>query len=159
MLAACRPPATSPESALPVGEVLSEQATAGFARADGPRAFTFPADHGPHPEFRSEWWYLTGHLQAGDRRFGYQLTIFRQALSPLRSGPPRPSAWATRQVYMGHLAITDVDGRRFTAFERLAREGLGLAGAGPDKVWVEDWQLSPDFPITFAAREATRSCR
>ena len=153
-LAACRSPDAPTPAALPVGGVLSEADTAGFARADGPRAFTFPADHGPHPGVRSEWWYLTGHLQAGPRRFGYQLTIFRQALAPSRSGPPRSSSWASRQVYMGHLAITDVDGRRFSAFERLAREGLDLGGADATKVWVEDWQLTPDFPIDIRAREA-----
>ena len=153
LLAACRAPATPPQAALPVGEVLSAADTAGFARATLPRAFDFPADHGPHPEFRSEWWYLTGHLQAGARRFGYQLTIFRQALAPATLAPPRPSAWASRQVYMGHLAVTDVEGHRFSAFERLAREGLGLGGAGADRVWVEDWQLSPDFPLTLTARE------
>jgi predicted secreted hydrolase len=55
---------------------------------------------------------------------------------------------------MGHLAITDVDGRRFSAFERLAREGLGLGGANATRVWVEDWQLSPDFPVSLRAQGA-----
>jgi predicted secreted hydrolase len=139
-----------------VGAVLGGAETAGFARASGPRLFQFPADHGPHPDFRSEWWYLTGQLRAGPRRFGYQLTIFRQALAP--QAPPRASAWATRQVYMGHLAITDVDRARFVAFERLAREGLGLGGAGarPYRVWVEDWTMAGQdadlFPLALHAR-------
>jgi predicted secreted hydrolase len=126
--------------------VLGGADTAGFARADAPRAFAFPADHGPHPSFRSEWWYFTGQLAARDgrraRRFGYQLTIFRQALAP--DAPARASAWATRQVYLGHLALADLDGGRFFAFERTAREGLGLAGAtaAPLRVWVEDWEIA-----------------
>jgi predicted secreted hydrolase len=151
VLASCRPAAPPQEAALPVDGVLSGDDTAGFARALAPRDFSFPADHGPHPEFRSEWWYLTGHLQAGSRRFGYQLTIFRQALAP--QAVPRASAWASRQVYMGHLAITDVEGRRFVAFERMAREGLGLGGAEAAAVWVDDWRLTPSFPITLTARD------
>jgi predicted secreted hydrolase len=143
----------APPPALAVGGVLSAGDTRGFARALAPRPFDFPADHGPHPEFRSEWWYLTGHLQAGPRRFGYQLTFFRQALAP--ESPPRPSAWASRQAYMAHLAVTDEQGRRFLAFERLSREGLGLAGAraAPFRVWLEDWHLEGIFPITVRASE------
>ena len=150
LLLACRAEAPAPEAAMQVGQVLAGD-EAGFARALTPRAFSFPADHGPHPQFRSEWWYLTGHLQAGERRFGYQFTIFRQALAP--EAPARPSAWATRQAFMAHLAISDEAGHRFVAFERLAREGLGLAGATADRVWVEDWRLRPVFPLEVAAAE------
>jgi predicted secreted hydrolase len=150
-------PALSPTGLLSAGD------TAGFARATVPRPFTFPADHGPHPEFRTEWWYFTGVLTArganqGNRRFGYQLTIFRQALAP--NAPARDSAWAARDVYMAHLAVTDVQGRRFAAFERIARGGLALAGAQaePFRVWVEGWQMrGPEtggdiFPLTLHAR-------
>jgi predicted secreted hydrolase len=114
----------------------------GFARADRPRVFRFPEDHGPHPEYRSEWWYFTGNLDAGpDRRFGFQLTLFRFGLDA--SPPPRRSAWAASQAFMGHLALTDVAAGRFHAFERVARGALGLAGArgGPALVWVEDWRV------------------
>jgi len=150
MLVSCRPRAPAPEPLLQVGQVLSG-VEAGFERAVASRAFSFPADHGPHPGFRSEWWYLTGHLHAGPRRFGYQLTIFRQALAP--AAPERASAWATRQAFMGHLAVTDEAGRRFVAFERLAREGLRLAGAGAAQVRVEDWSMRPTFPIELHAGE------
>jgi predicted secreted hydrolase len=150
------PPAAGPT--LAVGAVLSGGEQAGFARALGPRRFTFPADHGPHPEFRSEWWYVTGQLRAGERRFGYQFTIFRQALAP--AAPPRPSAWASRQVYLGHLAVSDIGAGRFDSFERVAREGLGLGGAQavPLRVWVEDWSLEREgqvdglFPLRLRAR-------
>ncbi|RMF56618.1 MAG: carotenoid 1,2-hydratase, partial [Bacteroidetes bacterium] len=92
--------------------------TVGYARATAVRPFVFPEDHGPHPDFKSEWWYLTGNLAAADgRRFGYELTIFRFALAP-PDGTVRASAWATRQLYMGHFAVTDVAGRRFFPFER-----------------------------------------
>jgi predicted secreted hydrolase len=159
-----RPPPRPAAPALTATGALGEGETAGFARATGPRRFVFPADHGPHGDFRSEWWYLTGQLRAGGRRFGYQLTIFRQALAA--QSPPRASAWATRQVYMGHLAVTDVEGGRFLATERLAREGLGLAGAqggrgrppAPVRVWVEDWTMTGGagdlFPLALHARSA-----
>ncbi len=117
-----------------------------YARAVAPRPFAFPADHGPHPEFRTEWWYFTGNLAAADgRAFGYQLTFFRQAVAPESpDDTPRASAWAARQVYLAHFAVTDVEGRRFHAFERFARGAAGLAGADlvPERglrVFLEDW--------------------
>ncbi len=122
----------------------------GFERALAPRPFVFPDDDGPHAGFRSEWWYFTGVLRApdggaGTRRFGYEMTIFRQALAPRVA--QRASAWATRDVYMAHFAMTDVDGAqgepRFHAYERFARDGLALAGARarPFTVWVDDWRM------------------
>ncbi len=124
--------------------------TAGFARATGPRDFSFPADHGPHPDFRIEWWYFTGNLATADgRRFGYQLTVFRRALAPPGAADERGSDWATRQAYMAHLALTDVGGRRFRAFERTARGAAGLAGARarPFRVWVGSWRATgPQAP-------------
>ena len=66
-----------------VTDLLGSRPAPGFARAMAPRALSFPADHGPHPEFRSEWWYYTGNLAAANgRHFGFQLTFFRAALSP-----------------------------------------------------------------------------
>ena len=113
-----------------------------FARATESRPLRFPQDHGPHPAYRSEWWYFTGNLaDPAGRRFGFQLTLFRFGLSA--RAVERASAWATSQVYMGHLGLTDVGGERFHARERVAREALGLAGASRDplRVWVEDWVL------------------
>ena len=114
--------------------------TAGFTRAMAPRPFVFPADHGPHGEFRTEWWYYTGNLHAADgRHVGFQLTFFRIALAP--AAIVRASAWASREVYMAHFALTDTAGRRFGAWSRLSRAALGLAGAQapPFRVWVDDW--------------------
>jgi predicted secreted hydrolase len=112
----------------------------GYARAIEPRRFLFPADHAPHPEFRTEWWYYTGNLEAaGGRRFGFQLTFFRSALAP--GMPARESAWATRQAWLAHFTVTDVEGGRFHSFERWSRGAIGLAGARgePFRVWVKDW--------------------
>lgn len=128
-------------------DLLGEDGSTGFARAVEPRDFHFPADHGPHPAYRSEWWYVTGNLWSSNgRRFGFEWTVFRFALSPL--APSSPSAWATNQVYMGHFAVTDPEGGRFHAHERFARGALGLAGAASPalgerpRVWLEDWELS-----------------
>lgn len=119
---------------------LSAGDTTGFARAYEPREFRFPEDDGPHPEYRTEWWYWTGNLRAADgRRFGYQLTFFRQALAP----GVRDSAWRSGQLYFANFALTDVDGRRFHAFERFNRGAAGLAGARafPFAVWLDDWSV------------------
>lgn len=136
-------------------DLLSDADVAGYARALAPRPFDFPADHGPHPDFRQEWWYYTGNLATADgRRFGYQLTFFRFALAP----PPaaqRASAWAGDQVYLAHFALTDVAGNRLYQQERSSRAALGLAGAQaePFRVWLEDWSAAgaPLFPMTLRA--------
>jgi predicted secreted hydrolase len=153
-----RPPArpVSVATPLPLAELLSQDA-AGFARIDPPWSFHFPADHGAHPAFRSESWIFSGQLATPQgRRFGFQLGFFRLALTP--QPPPSPSAWATHQVYRAHLAISDVTGEHFHAFERYSRAALGLSGASdaPVRVWLEDWaiQVPTDSgdPPTFQVR-------
>ena len=115
----------------------------GFEKAIDPRAFVFPQDHGPHPGFRNEWWYVTGNLD-GDagRRFGFELTIFRFALTP--TAPASASSWRSNQVYIAHFAVTDADGERFLAAERFSRGAAGLAGAQaePFRVWIDDWEIA-----------------
>lgn len=115
-----------------------------FSRATEVKPLIFPQDHGPHPDFQTEWWYYTGNLQAEDgRRFGYQLTFFRRALLPLEALQERPSHWAASQVYMAHFALSDVSTPKFQAFERLARGAAGLSGAqaAPFRVWLQDWSV------------------
>ena len=136
-----RPARPTLRASLSAVEALRGDPASGFARALVPRAFAFPVDHGPHPEFRTEWWYWTGNLQAtpAGARFGFQLTFFRTAL--VSAAGPRRSAWAARDVYMAHLALTDVAGGRFHARDRWARGALDLAGAtaAPLRVWLGDW--------------------
>ncbi|MCZ7544800.1 MAG: carotenoid 1,2-hydratase [Anaerolineae bacterium] len=130
---------------------------AGFAHADGPRAFRFPEDHGPHPDYQTEWWYYTGNLEAaGGRRFGYQLTFFRRAMAPPAARAARASAWAADQVYLAHFAVSDVDSARYQAFERFARGAAGLAGAEspPYRVWLEDWRVDEIAPGVYQMRAA-----
>jgi predicted secreted hydrolase len=143
----------APRSTVAVRDALGDGSTEGFALALSPRAFVFPADHGPHRDFRTEWWYYTGNLRdRTGRHFGFQLTFFRFALAP--GMPVRASAWASRQAYMAHFALTDTAGRRFTAASRSTRQALDLAGAEarPFRVWVEDWSAEGVVGDAMAAR-------
>ena len=128
--------------------VFSEEED-GYARVTGPCRLEFPADHGAHPDFRTEWWYYTGNLETEEGRpFGFQLTIFRRQISPpeaRKEWPDPPSAWRTQQVYLGHAALTDIsDGRHYSA-EDIARGALQLAGVRqtPDTttVFLKRWRI------------------
>lgn len=155
-LVACDP-ATPPDSetaaTIPVDQRMGNIPDPGFARALQVREFSFPRDHGPHPEYATEWWYFTGNLRTPDgRRFGYQLTLFRIGLQP---GTPTPdSAWRTRQIYMGHLAISDIARGQHHSAERFARAAAGLAGAelSPLRVWLGPWSIRGDAHATFPLR-------
>jgi predicted secreted hydrolase len=128
-------------------EAVNAGNSEGFERVITPRPFVFPADHGPHPTFQTEWWYYTGNLTAENgRRFGFQLTFFRRALSPYP--PVRESAWATNEIYMAHFAVSDIDGGQFYAFERFSRAAAGLAGASgePFRVFLNDWSVEGSGP-------------
>ena len=152
-LAACAPPSSS--AARTGIRFLAEGASDGFARAIEPYEFSFPRDHGPHPEFRTEWWYFTGNLQGDeDRHFGFEVTFFRIALEA--EPALRSSAWASNQIWMAHFALTDTARRRFASAERLSRESLGLAGAShePFRVWVEDWRVAEQDDGSFRLRAA-----
>ena len=88
-------------------EILSGDSGEGFARAVEPMNLVFPKDHGPHPDYKTEWWYYTGNLKTDNgREFGYQLTFFRRALAAKM--PVRKSRLGTNQIYMAHFALTDV---------------------------------------------------
>jgi predicted secreted hydrolase len=157
------PASTTPLRArLSVAEALDSGHVDGFARALVPQPFAFPADHGPHPPFRTEWWYWTGNLRtvgddAGARRFGFQLTFFRTALAAAVGA--RDSAWGARDVYLAHLALTDVESGQLHARERWARAALDLAGATatPFRVWLGDWaaegRTADGFPVRLRAGE------
>jgi predicted secreted hydrolase len=149
------------QASLAVSAALGSGDLAGFARAMAPRPFSFPADHGPHAEFRTEWWYYTGNLEtSAGRHFGFQLTFFRTALaSPAAVAATRASAWSASQLYLAHFALTDTAGRRFHARSRLSRDALGLAGARaiPFHVWTEDWSAESEaasgLPVRLRAGE------
>jgi predicted secreted hydrolase len=155
LLSACGNPAedSSPQR-LSAADILGSNDVEGFLRAEQPRLFSFPEDHGRHDGFRNEWWYLTGNLETeAGRRYGYQVTFFSTAI---RAGDKSEcvadmSAWCTNAIWMGHAAISDVSEDVHYAAERFTRQEPGLAGTSlnPFRVWLQDWKLfsgADDFP-------------
>ena len=128
-----------------LAELLGAGNVAGYASARQPRTFHFPEDHGPHPDFRNEWWYVTGNLDGpGGERFGFELTIFRFSLAPPGEAiNENKSDWKTDQVYIGHFAVSDIDNEEFHVAQRFSRGSMGLAGAQalPFRVWLDDWSI------------------
>lgn len=103
--------------------------------------YEFPKDHFNHPQFQTEWWYYTGNVKTADgRRFGFELTFFRQGIDR-KAG--NASTWAVRDLYFAHLALSDLDGGEFYHSERFNRAGPGLAGASLEqmRVWNGNWQV------------------
>ncbi len=126
-------------AACSAGAALAQQHST-WRNAEPGRVLRLPVDHASHPEYRLEWWYYTGNLTSTDgRRFGYQLTFFRIGVDPL---PANPSRWAVRDLFMGHVAVTDI-GVRHQGVEKLSRPGVGWAGARTDgyHVWIDDWSV------------------
>jgi predicted secreted hydrolase len=103
--------------------------------------YQFPRDHFDHPDYKTEWWYYTGNLKSADgRRFGFELTFFRQGVN---RDAAASGDWSVRDIYLAHLALSDMAGRHFYHTERLNRAGPGLAGASLDqqRVWNGNWQV------------------
>lgn len=144
-----------PEAAFDVtGALAGEDAAEGFARVTGPEPLSFPEDHLPHPEYRHEWWYVTGNVEDDTgRHFGFQVTLFRFNVAP--DMPERESALATDQLWMAHLAVTDTESGEFHHRERFVRGAAGLAGstADPFRIHAEDWVMAGDdeamMPLTL----------
>lgn len=127
--------------------------------------YSFPRDHFDHPRFRTEWWYFTGNVRATNgHRFGYELTFFRHALR--YDLPPDANIWDIRDGWMAHLALSDIDGKRFRNVERFNRSGSGIAGVdgGRGLIWNGNWQvqwngqqqrlrgIAPEFSIDLALK-------
>ena len=118
--------------------VLAQTTPDGFAIPQAGRAFVFPRDHGSHPEFRTEWWYLTGHLDgAKGRRFGFQVTFFRQA--------SRVGQGGVQLLHLAHAALLDAASGTFVHEEKLNREGWDAAASETTlDVWNANWSLKLD---------------
>lgn len=133
----------------------------GFAMPDPDYRLSFPADHGPHPDFRIEWWYLTANLRdAEGRDYGVQWTLFRSALRPYSVAdqpPDQQKGWQSPQMWMGHAALTTSD-RHFVA-ERLARGGIGQAGVRitPFEAWIDDWSMAGADDLSYLTLRASGS--
>ncbi|HVG22725.1 MAG TPA: carotenoid 1,2-hydratase, partial [Thermoanaerobaculia bacterium] len=101
--------------------------------------FAFPRDHGAHPEFKTEWWYYTGHLRTGDgRRYGFEVTFFRVGVSRERV----ETRWDLRAIMPAHFAITDLQAKDFRYYEKLNRASVFTAEAAEGKldVFNEGWR-------------------
>lgn len=119
-------------------------AAADFAPVLPGRRLAFPADHGAHPDFRTEWWYATGWLALPDGSpLGFQVTFFRVRTG---IGEASPSAFAPRQLVLAHAALADPRVGRLRHDERAARVGFGRAGFATDRtvVWCGDWRFEQD---------------
>ncbi|WP_299827765.1 lipocalin-like domain-containing protein [uncultured Roseobacter sp.] len=131
--------------ALALPTVVAAQSFAGlgsdaedFAMPERGYVFQFPKDHGAHPAYRIEWWYLTANLQdAEGTAYGLQWTLFRSAMAP-----EERTGWDSPQLWMGHAAVTTPTAH-FVA-ERRARGGIGQAGviADPFEAWIDEWQMT-----------------
>jgi predicted secreted hydrolase len=109
--------------------------------------YEFPRDHGPHREFKTEWWYATGNLSDEQgHEYGFQLTFFRQGIHPGKK-PAGSSRFRVMDLPFAHFAFTDVSGKTFRYYQRSSRGAFGEAGFGaPDKAggrmaWMENWVL------------------
>lgn len=110
----------------------------GFAEVVAGRKLEFPRDHGPHPDYRIEWWYLTANLRsAAGEEWGAQWTLFRQAMAP----GAQQEGWSNQQIWMGHAAITSATNHHYA--EKFARGGVGQAGAEatPFRAWIDSWEM------------------
>jgi len=110
----------------------------GFAPVTPGKTFAFPADHGPHPDYRIEWWYVTANLvDSAGVAYGAQWTLFRQAMTP----GAQQEGWANQQIWMGHAAVTRADTHRYN--EAFARGGVGQAGVEtkPFRAWIDSWEM------------------
>lgn len=107
------------------------------------RQISLPADHVSHPDFKTEWWYYTGHLETeAGRRYGYQVTFFRFGLRD-RQRPKEEIPPLFTDLYMAHFALSDIEDKKFLFRERLNRGYAGKAGASTERylVWNEDWRV------------------
>jgi len=119
--------------------------------------YQFPADHGVHRDFKTEWWYFTGQLRDGKgREFGYQVTFFREGVRPPGSVPAGSSRFILDDVKFAHFALTDVAARRFLFQQKTSRGAFGEAGFGDRGrlAWIEGWSLDETRDGGFSLKAA-----
>lgn len=125
------------------GPSPSDLQSAGFELARPNWNYEFPRDHGTHDEFRTEWWYYTGHLRTSrGRDVGFEVTFFRVGVRP--PGTPRQTSWDLQNVSLAHFAVTDISNRKFRYYERMNRSSRFTANAEPGRLHVfnESWSAT-----------------
>ncbi|MEA1921834.1 MAG: lipocalin-like domain-containing protein [Pseudomonadota bacterium] len=136
------------------------------------RHFAFPRDHGSHPQFKTEWWYVTGQLATDKgREFGFQFTIFRQGIQEnLPQNSINSNPWQVRDLFILHCALSDIENQRFFSHQEISRAGPGLAGARENSLetWLKGSRIalnekkqiieltvkSPDYELTLELQPA-----
>ena len=135
----------SVDTSISITSAMSENEK-GYSKADRPIKFIFPDDHGSHNDFKLEWWYFTGNLKSKDgNKFGYQFTIFRNALSP--DSITIQSGFSSKQLYFSHFTISDIADNHFYYDEQYARgiKGVGSSNYNPLEIRVNDWTIKGNY--------------
>ncbi len=120
--------------------------------------YRFPADHGAHRDYKTEWWYFTGNVRdaSSGREFGYELTFFRQGVTPPGEGAPERSRFLQPDFKFAHLAISDFQGKQFHFAQKITRGAFNEAGfattADPQLVWLDDWNIQPQTDGSWRIR-------
>jgi len=127
------------------GAATAQYPSSQYRAASPGYSYSFPRDHFNHPDFQTEWWYYTGNVKsASGQAFGFQMTFFRQAVrrsqSPIAS---MASPWVIEDLYLAHLALSDLSAGKFYHSERLNRAGPGIAGVSEEagRIWNGNWQV------------------
>jgi len=114
--------------------------------------YQFPRDHHAHPDFKTEWWYFTGNLSdATGRRFGYELTFFRQGIRPPTDRAGTSSRFIVDDLKFAHFTVTDVAGEKFHFYDKASRGSFGDAGfdEGKQLAWIDRWRLEMEADGSF----------
>ncbi len=120
---------------LPLNASFSRMAVPGYR-------YEFPRDNYDHPDFQTEWWYYTGNVETKEgHEFGFELAFFRRAVD---RDPKKTETWGVRDLYLAHLALTDLSRHQFFYTERTNRSGPGLAGISraQGKIWNGNWGIT-----------------
>lgn len=123
------------------GAATAQNPSPQYRAASPGYAYSFPRDHFNHPGFQTEWWYYTGNVKsANGQAFGFQMTFFRQAMG---RNQPQDSPWVIEDLYLAHVALSDLSGGKFYHSERLNRAGPGIAGVSREsgRIWNGNWQV------------------
>ena len=113
---------------------ISLASVGGSAYALPAKTLVFPRDRGSHPDFKTEWWYVTGHCTSGIREFGFQLTFFRSRVDSTQGAA---SKFAAKQLMFAHAAITDVQGKKLWHDQRISRDGFGVASSSESDMAIK----------------------